>query len=162
VPFVSRYDWLLFLHVLSAFALVSALVLYSALIAALWNRDVPSEAVRIFRIQRVGDILVAVGSIGVLVFGIWLAIDVDGYEVWDGWVIAALVLWLIMGALGSRTGRLYNAARDRAIALVRDGSNAPSAELRALIQDRRALWLHVAGIVTVVLLLIDMIFKPGA
>jgi uncharacterized membrane protein len=162
VPFVSRYDWLLFLHVLSAFALVSAFVLYSALIAALWNRDVPSEAVRIFRIQRVGDILVAVGSIGVLVFGIWLAIDVDGYEVWDGWVIAALVLWLIMGALGSRTGRLYNAARDRAIALVRDGSNAPSAELRALIQDRRALWLHVAGIVTVVLLLIDMIFKPGA
>jgi glycerol uptake facilitator-like aquaporin len=98
----------------------------------------------------------------VLVFGIWLAIDVDGYEVWDGWVIAALVLWLIMGALGSRTGRLYNAARDRAVALVRDGSNAPSAELRALIQDRRALWLHVAGIVTVVLLLIDMIFKPGA
>jgi glycerol uptake facilitator-like aquaporin len=159
---VSRYDWLLFLHVLSAFALVAAFVLYSALIAALWNKDVPSEAVRIFRIQRVGDVLVGVGSIGVLVFGIWLAIDVDGYEVWDGWVIAALVLWLIMGALGSRTGKLYNAARDRAVALVRDGSNAPSAELRALVQDRRALWLHVAGIVTVLLLLIDMIFKPGA
>jgi glycerol uptake facilitator-like aquaporin len=162
VPVVSRYDWLLFLHVLSAFALVAAFVLYSALIAALWNKDVPSEAVRIFRIQRVGDVLVGVGSIGVLVFGIWLAIDVDGYEVWDGWVIAALVLWLIMGALGSRTGKLYNAARDRAVALVRDGSNAPSAELRALVQDRRALWLHVAGIVTVLLLLIDMIFKPGA
>jgi len=118
--------------------------------------------VRLFRIQRVGDVLVAVGSIGVLVFGIWLAIDVDGYEVWDGWVIAAIVLWFVMGALGSRTGKLYNSARDRALALAKDGSDAPSPELRALLQDRRALWLHVAGIVTVVLLLIDMIFKPGA
>jgi hypothetical protein len=67
-----------------------------------------------------------------------------------------------MGALGSRTGKLYNAARDRALALSRDGSDAPSPELRALIQDRRALWLHLAGLVTVALLLIDMIFKPGA
>jgi len=32
---VSRYDWLLFLHVASAFALVASLVLYTALIAAL-------------------------------------------------------------------------------------------------------------------------------
>jgi uncharacterized membrane protein len=159
---VSRYDWLLFLHVLSAFALVASLVLYTTLIAVLWNKDLPSEAVRLFRIQRVGDVLVAVGSIGVLIFGIWLAIDVDGYEVWDGWVVAALVLWLVMGAFGSRTGKLYNAVRDRAVALARDGSDAPSTELRAMIQDRRALWFHVAGIVTVVLLLIDMIFKPGA
>ncbi len=74
-----------------------------------------------------------------LVFGIWLAIDVDGYEVWDGWVIAALVLWFVMGALGSRTGKIYNAARDRALALARDGDNAPNAELRALLQDRRGL-----------------------
>jgi glycerol uptake facilitator-like aquaporin len=107
-------------------------------------------------------VLVAVGSVGVLVFGIWLAIDVNAYHPWDGWIIAALVLWLVMGALGSRTGKVYNAARDRARALAREGPDAPSPELRALIQDRRALWLHVAGLVTVVLLLVDMIFKPGA
>ena len=159
---MSRYDWLLFLHVASAFALVAALVLYTVLIAVVWNKDEPGDVARLFRISKVGDVLIAVGSIGVLVFGIWLAIDVDGYGVWDGWVIAALVLWLVMGALGSRTGKLYNAARDRALALAKDGSDAPSPELRALLQDRRALWFHVAGIATVVLLLIDMIFKPGA
>jgi glycerol uptake facilitator-like aquaporin len=159
---VSRYDWLLFLHVLSAFALVASLVLYTVLIASLWGSDVPSEAVRLFRLQRVGDVLVAVGSGGVLVFGIWLAIDVDAYHPWDGWVIAALVLWAVMGALGSRTGKAYNAARDRARALAREGTDAPSPELRALLQDRQALWLHVAGIVTVLVILVDMIFKPGA
>ena len=102
---MSRYDWLLFLHVASAFALVAALVLYTVLIAVVWNKDVPSDVARLFRISQVGDVLIAVGSIGVLVFGIWLAIDVDGYEVWDGWVIAALVLWFVMGAFGLADGK---------------------------------------------------------
>ena len=100
--------------------------------------------------------------VAVLVFGIWLAIDADGYEVWDGWVIAALVLWFVMGAFGSRTGKIYNAARDRAKSLAREGNNAPNAELRTLVQDRRGLWFHTGGVIVVLLLLIDMIFKPGA
>jgi uncharacterized membrane protein len=159
---VSRYDWLLFLHIASAFALVAALVLYTVLIAVVWNKDVPTDVARLFRISKVGDVLIAVGSIGVLVFGIWLAIDADGYEVWDGWVIAALVLWFVMGAFGSRTGKIYNAARDQAKSLAREGNNAPSAELRTLVQDRRGLWFHTGDVIVVLLLLIDMIFKPGA
>ena len=159
---MSRYDWLLFLHVFAAFALVASIVLYTVLIATLWNRDVPSDVVRLFRLQRVGDVLVGVGSLGVLIFGIWLAIDVQAYHPWDGWIIAALVLWFVMGAIGSRTGKIYNAARDRARALASEGSDSPSPELRTLLQDRRGLWLHVAGVVTVVVLLVDMIFKPGA
>jgi uncharacterized membrane protein len=159
---VSRYDWLLFLHVFSAFALVAALTLYTVLIVSVWNKDVPGDVARLFSLQRVGDVLVGVGSIGVLVFGVWLAIDVKGYELWDGWIIAALVLWFVMGALGARTGKIYNAVRDRARALVREGDNAPSAELRTLVQNRQGLWLHAASVLVVLLLLIDMIFKPGA
>jgi uncharacterized membrane protein len=159
---VSGHDWLLFLHVLSAFALVAALVLYTVLIAVVWNKDVPTDVARLFRISKVGDVLIAVGSIGVLVFGIWLAIEDDRYKVWDGWVIAALVLWLVMGAFGSRTGKIYNAARDRARSLVRDGNNSPNAELRTLVQDRSGLWFHTGGVIVVLLLLIDMIVKPGA
>ncbi len=159
---MSGHDWLLFLHVLSAFALVAALVLYTVLIAVVWNKDVPTDVARLFRISKMGDVLIAVGSIGVLVFGIWLAIEDDRYKVWDGWVIAALVLWLVMGALGSRTGKIYNAARDRARSLVREGNNSPNAELRVLVQDRSGLWFHTGGVIVVLLLLIDMIFKPGA
>jgi uncharacterized membrane protein len=159
---VSLYDWLLFLHVTSAFALVAALVLYSVLIVSVWRRDVPSEVLRLFRVSKVGDVLAGVGSMGVLIFGIWLAIEVDGYAIWDGWIIAALVLWAVMGALGSRTGKVYNAARDRARALVREGSDAPSPELRALVQNRQGLWSHTATVVVVLALLVDMIFKPGA
>jgi glycerol uptake facilitator-like aquaporin len=159
---VSGHDWLLFLHVLSAFAVVASLVLYTVLIVAVWDKDVPSDVVRLFRVSKVGDVLVGVGSIGVLVFGIWLAIEDDRYKVWDGWVIAALVLWFVMAAFGSRTGKIYNAARDCARSLVNEGNNAPSGELRALLQDRRGLWFHAGATLTVLLLFTDMIFKPGA
>jgi hypothetical protein len=39
------------------------------------------------------------GGLATLVLGIWLAIYVDGYEVWDGWIIAAIVLWLVATGL---------------------------------------------------------------
>jgi uncharacterized membrane protein len=158
---VSRYDWLLFLHVLSAFAVVAAIVLFSVVIAAGRQTDVPSEVERLFRIARVGDVLVGVGSVGVLVFGIWLAIDVDAYQLWDGWIIAAFVLWLALGAVGSRASRIYNAARDRARQLAREG-DAPSPELRALVRSSAGLRLQIVSVVLVLAFLVDMIFKPGA
>ncbi len=98
------YDWLLALHILSAAALVAAEVLYSVLVFGGRGLDRPSDVARYFRLARVGDVLMPVGSIGVLVFGIWLAIDADAYQVWDGWVIAAIVLWMIFGAIGAAAG----------------------------------------------------------
>ena len=159
---MSRYDWLLFLHVASAFALIAAVVLASVLLVVVRSRDVPNEVVRLFRLTRLGDILGGVGSVGALVFGIWLAIDVKGYEIWDGWIIAALVLWFVMGALAGRTGKVINGVRDRARALAAESGEAPNAELRALVRESRGLWLQGATALAVLLLLVDMIFKPGA
>jgi uncharacterized membrane protein len=159
---VSRYDWLLFLHVTSSFALISAVVLASVLLVAVRNRDVPSEVARLYGLTRLGDVLGGIGSIGALVFGIWLAIDVKGYELWDGWIIAAFVLWLVMGALAGRTGKFINGVRARARALASEGGDAPNAELRSLVRDPRGLWLQAATALAVLLLLVDMIFKPGA
>jgi uncharacterized membrane protein len=162
LPAVSRYDWLLFLHVLAAFAFVAAEVLFTFIIVAARNLDVPSDVVRIFRLSRLGEVLVNAGAIGVLIFGIWLAIDVDGYELWDGWIIAAFVLWALFAELGRRTAKIYNAARDRARALVAENRNEPSAELNAILRSQAGLVLQAASVVIVLLFLIDMIYKPGA
>jgi uncharacterized membrane protein len=159
---VEFYDWLLALHVLAAFSLVAALVLYSVVIAVSWALDVPGDVVRMFRITRIGDAALVVGSIGTLVLGIWLAIDSDDYQVWDGWVIAALVLWVVSMATGGRTGAVYNAARDRARALVAEGRDAPNSELAAMLRSTKGLAFHAATVVLVVALLIVMIYKPGA
>jgi uncharacterized membrane protein len=157
---VELYDWLLSLHVLSAFSWVAALVVYSVVIAAGWGLSLPSDVVRMFRITRVGDALIAVGMIGTIVFGIWLAID--EYEIWDGWIIAALVLWLASGAVGGRVGKVYNGARDRANALLAEGRDAPSPELSAMLRSQRGLVLHVVMVLLVVAVLVIMIYKPGA
>lgn len=156
------YDWLLALHVLAAVSLVAALVLYTVVIVFSRNLAVPSDVARMFRVSRVGDAAIAVGSIGTLVFGVWLAIDSDAYQVWDGWVIAALVLWVLSMATGSRTGAVYNAVRDRARALVAEGRDAPDSELSGMLRSSRGPAFHTANVVLIVALLVVMIYKPGA
>jgi uncharacterized membrane protein len=157
---VGLYDWLLALHVLSAFAWIAALVLYTVVIVAGWRLTVPSDVVRMFRVSRVGDALIAVGMLGTIIFGIWLALD--EYEIWDGWIIAALVLWLVAAAVGGRVGKVFNGARDRAVALVDEGRDAPSSELSAMLRSQRGVVLHALMIVIVLATLVVMIYKPGA
>lgn len=159
---MTRYDWLLFLHVLAAFSLVAALVLVTFLAFIGRRLDRPSEIVRMFRVSRWSDVLFAVGSIGTIVLGIILAIDLDEYQLWDGWIIAALILWAVAMGIGSRVGKHYNAVRDRARALVAEGRDVPSPELNAALRSSTGLVLHFVTFALVILLLVDMIYKPGA
>ena len=78
-----------------------------------------------------------------LIFGIWLAIYVKGYEVWDGWVLGAIVLWAIASYAGTTLGRSYEAFREG------NGTAPPLA-------------LHLILSGAILLLLIDMLWKPGA
>lgn len=155
-------DWLIALHVLAAFSLVAALVLFSVVIAFGWGRDRPSEILSLFRVSRVGDVLFAVGAIGTILFGVWLAIQMDEYGIFDGWVIAALVLWALLMETGRREGKLYARSRDRARELSRSGADVADAELQDLQRSQPALLFHVASCVLALLLILDMIWKPGA
>jgi uncharacterized membrane protein len=157
---MELYDWLLALHVLSAFAWIAALVVFTVVIVAGRGLTVPSDVVRLFRVSRVGDALIAVGMIGTIVFGIWLAFD--QYEIWDGWIIAALVLWVVAAALGGRVGKVYNGVRDRANELVREGRDTPDPELGAMLRSQRGAVLHGIMILVTIVFLVVMIYKPGA
>jgi hypothetical protein len=160
---VSFYDWLLFFHVASAFALVAALVVFWVIAVAARNVDRPVDSLRYFRVAKPANILVVVGTLGTLIFGIWLAIDADVYQVWDGWILGALVLWAIAAGTGQRGGQTYAEAQKLAARLAAEGRGAESnAELRAMLQDRRAMLLNIVSTLAVVLLAIDMIYKPGA
>ena len=134
---MSLYEWLLFLHVLAAFLLVAGVVVYGVLLLGPAGEPVS---------RALGPPALAlwnVGGLGVLVFGVWLALEVDGYELWDGWIIAALILWFVASAAGGRLG-----------AGVREGQ-----PIRGI--DRAGVMLAVMSLATA-LLLIDMIWKPGA
>jgi hypothetical protein len=134
---VSLYDWLLFLHVAAAFALVSGLATFGVLVLGdggpALRRALAAPAIALWN----------AGGIGVLVLGLGLAIDVDAYQPWDGWILGAIVLWLVASGVGGPLSRS-----------VRDPSAGPAPE-RA-----RLLFAVAAG--ATLLLLVDMVFKPGA
>jgi uncharacterized membrane protein len=102
---VGFYDWMLALHLLSAFSVAAALVLYGVLVFSGRRSSASLEHARLlFRIAPVATPLIAAGTVLVLIFGVILAIDPDQFEIWDGWVIAGIVLWGLLGAVGRRTG----------------------------------------------------------
>jgi uncharacterized membrane protein len=131
------YDALLFFHVLAAFFLGAAVVIFSSF--ALGGPITRPT-------KLVAEILWGIGGVGTLVLGIWLALNRPEYEIWDGWIIAALVLWFLANGAGARVSRELK----------------PTADGSAIAVDRRVAFAHWMRVLWVVLLLVVMVWKPGA
>ena len=95
------------------------------------------------RILTVSNALWAVGGLGTLGFGIWLAIYVKGYAISDGWIIAAIVLWVVANAFGGKAQVGFSDKADE----------------RARAQAALMHWLRSLAVLA---LLVVMIYKPGA
>jgi hypothetical protein len=123
-------DWLLFLHLLAAFLLAVTVVMYSvvALGAAAPGRT-------LFVADRCWD----VGGLGTLVFGIWLALNLEQYDFFDGWILGAIGLWLVATGLGQSVQRRVASGETGALAAMH--------------------WIRTLVIIG---LLVLMIWKPGA
>jgi uncharacterized membrane protein len=158
---VTLYDWLLFFHVFSAFVVAAGLVVAGAGLIGALRAGRPSRVAILLAPARLAARLFDVGGLAILVFGIWLTIEVDGYELWDAWILSAIVLWLVIAYTGSRAVTAIRAARDLASGRASAG-DTQTPELAAALRNRRAttLWsvANVAFFVTLVL----MIWKPGA
>jgi hypothetical protein len=159
---VSFDDWMLALHVLSAFAYVAGIVLFWVLIVAVRKIDTSAGTIRMDPIVKVGNASVGIGGVGTILLGIWLTFRLDGYAIWDVWIIAALVLWALAAAVGQRTGVEYTKGMTKAKELEAAGQGGPSAELLALNRTSNGVVLHALASAFVLLILLDMIFKPWA
>jgi uncharacterized membrane protein len=159
---VSFDAWMLALHVLSAFAWVAGLVLFWVLVVAVRRTDTAEATIRIQPVVRVGNAAVGIGMGGTIILGLWLAFSVGDYELWDAWIIAALVLWVISAPLGQRTGAAYMEGANKARELQTAGEPGPNPELLALNRTSRGVVLQSLWSLVVLLILIDMIWKPGA
>jgi hypothetical protein len=155
---VDTYAWLLAFHLIAAFAIAAALTLYTALVIAGRRMRALDETSVLFRLAPIGGPLIGAGSVIALILGIVLALKSDAFDLWDGWVIAAIVLWVIFGAIGSRDGAYYANVEKVAKA---GGPNA-EAEALGLLRARTGPLLHIGTLVVFLLLLLDMLFKPGA
>jgi hypothetical protein len=126
------YDWLLFLHLLAAFLLAVTAVTYSA---------VALGSVAGGRTLFVADRCWDVGGLGTLILGVWLALYLDEYQIWDGWILGAIVLWAVATGLGESVRKQF-------------------AEAEAV--PSRVATLHWLRTLAVIGLLVLMVWKPGA
>jgi len=124
------YDWLLFLHLIAAFLLAVTVVVYSAVAL---GAAAPGRT--LFVADRCWD----VGGLGTLLLGIWLALYLDEYDFFDGWIIGAIVLWFVATGLGQSLQRRTPAGESAQVAAMH--------------------WLRT---LVVLGLLVLMIWKPGA
>ncbi|HEV2712845.1 MAG TPA: hypothetical protein VGU26_07095 [Gaiellaceae bacterium] len=159
---MSFDDWMLALHVLSAFAFVAGLVFFWTITIAGWRTDTPEGTLRMGPLTRVAAGAIGVGAGGTIILGIWLAFSVGGYDIWDPWIVAAIVLWVIATRLGQRANAAYTSAVTKARELQAAGQTGPSSELLALNRTPTGLRLQILISIVVLLILIDMIWKPGA
>jgi hypothetical protein len=159
---VSFDDWMLALHVLSAFALVAGIILFWVLIAAVRRTDTPEGTLRLGPLTRVADAAVGIGMMGTIILGVWLAFSIGGYDIWDWWIIAALVLWAVAGGLGQRANTAYVDGVKKAQELQAAGQTGPNSELLALNRTPNGVILQALISIVVLLIILDMIWKPGA
>ena len=124
------YDWLLFLHLVAAFLLGATIVMYSAVAL---GAAAPGRT--LFIADRCWD----VGGLGTLIFGIWLALNLDQYDFFDGWILGALSLWFVATGLGQSVQR----------GMARGDTSAVAA-------------MHWIRTLVVIGLLVLMVWKPGA
>ena len=155
---MSFYDWMLALHLLAAFAVGAALVLFSVLVVSGRRMTTLDQTRLLFRLAPFGTPLIAGGTVLVFILGVILAIDHEEYQLWDAWVIIGIVLWALLGWVGQRSGAYYTEVQK----VAETGGPDAAAEVFARLRAPTGARLHAATVALFVLLVLDMIYKPFA
>jgi uncharacterized membrane protein len=158
---MSLFDWLLFFHITGAFFLIGGIVVAGILnFVAIGKERRPSEIATLYGLIRFAVPLILVGLLLTLVFGLWLVHEAD-FDYSDGWIVAAIVLWVMGSALGNLAGRRERETRLLAERLAAEGDVA-TPDLRSRVVDPLALAAsYGSGLIALAVLGI-MIWKPGA
>lgn len=158
---MSFEDWIFALHVTMAALLVGSLVMSWIVVVSLLTVDTPGTTLSLHRVELVATGATIVGLLGTISFGIWTAILRIDFHPWDGWVIAAYVLWLVAAVLLWRAFDEFEKPAHEAKALLASSQAGPSAELTALNRTSTGLLLRAVASLAIVLIVVDMLWKPG-
>jgi len=150
------------IHLLFAATLVGGLVMSWIIFVSLYTADTAHTTLNLNRVGLVGIVAIGLGLLGTIVIGIWVAILRANFHPWDGWVIGAIVLWAIATAALVRAFTEFRRPVDKAKELLAAGQTGSSSELVALNRATTGLMFRAVASAAVVLIVIDMIYKPGA
>jgi hypothetical protein len=159
---MSYVDWIFALHLLTAATLVGGFVMTWIVVVALRTASAPDATLSLNRVATVGAVIILVGFLGTIALGVWTATLRPELRPWHGWAIAAIVLWAIAAAAALGSYVEYAKPVAKAKELLASGLTGPSEELTALNRTTTGLLLRALASAAIVLIVIDMIYKPGA
>ena len=100
---MNLQDWVFALHLVAAATLVGGLVMSWIVVVALRTVEDPDGTLSLNRVGLVATGAIVIGLPAVISLGIWLALLRPELHPWDGWAIAAILLWAIAAAAVSRS-----------------------------------------------------------
>lgn len=157
---MSKLEIALFFHLLGALLFVAGIVVAGVVFEAARRRQLPAEIALLLGLTRVGVLLVVIGALDVLGFGLWL-VDIEGVGYDAGWIQGALGLYVLAVLVGGVGGQRPKQARRLAAQLAADHEEA-TPQLRALLDDRLSLIANYTSAVALLAILALMVFKPSA
>jgi hypothetical protein len=152
-------DLALFLHLLGALLFFSGIVVAGVPFEAARRKEDAGEIALLLGLTRYGVALVGAGALLLFACGLWLVGLEEDIGFGTGWVDAAIVLFLLVVALGSLGGRRPKRARLLATELADRGEPAGT-ELRALLEDPVSRAANYGSALLILAILALMVFKP--
>jgi uncharacterized membrane protein len=156
----TRYEWALFLHLVGVVLFFSGGAVAAVALESARRRERAAEIASILGLARIGALLTGVGTLVILVFGIWL-VHLGKWPWGSAWIDASLGLLVAAAVVGGLGGRWPKEARLLATRLAAEGREDRPA-LRRLLDHPLSLALNYgAGLLGLAILGL-MVFKPGS
>lgn len=154
----TTYNVALVLHLLGAITFVAGIVVAGVAFEAARRRPQPADIALLLSITRFGVLLVAVGTVLIGAFGLWL-VHLGSWGYGSGWVDTSIGLFVVTLALGGFGGQRPKQARRLAADL--SEQEAPvNRELRALLDDPVSRAANYGSLVLILAIVVIMVFKP--
>jgi hypothetical protein len=152
---VTLYEWLLLGHVMAAITWVGGGIAINVIGTRMLRAEPSSMAALTRQIEWMGKAVFAPAAWVVLILGVSMVAESEAWTIGQLWIILALVgigISAIVGAtfFGPEAGRISRVIEDR-------GPQDPDARRRL----RRILILARLDLVLLLLIVVDMVFKPG-
>lgn len=123
------------------------------------KREKPSEVAAILGLARPGALMLGVGGVILLLAGFYLSGKIDGYG--QRWLEISILLFIVALVVGAWGGRRSRRVREYAVGLA-DRGEGDDATLRSMLSDRLTWLLHWGSAVLAVIVLVLMVWQPGA
>lgn len=156
---MSGYQIGVLFHLIGVILFFAGVAIATVVVSAAKSREKPSEVALILSIARYGAIFLGAGGVILLLAGFYLSGKIEGFG--QRWLEISILLFIVSLVLGYLGGRRARSTREYAVGLA-DRGEGDAQTLRTMLENRATAWLYWLSALLAVVVLVLMIWQPGA